>query len=59
MPEEEEPDNPEEQEEEQQQEEQQEQEEEEVPVHSCGAELEEGMRYCPGCGDKVDSSAYK
>lgn len=40
-------------------EEQDEEPEEDAPTHTCGAKLEEGMKYCPACGDKLDTSAYE
>lgn len=40
-------------------EEQEQQSEEQQPTHTCGAKLQAGMKYCPACGEKVDTSAYK
>jgi len=41
------------------QEEEQQEEEQDQPVHSCGAKLQVGMKFCPGCGAQVDRSSYK
>jgi hypothetical protein len=59
MPEEQEPDNPEDDQQSEQEEEQEQEQQEDTPEHTCGAKLEKGMKYCPGCGDPVDTSAYK
>jgi len=50
---------PPEEEQEQEQEEQQE-EKDERPTHAgCGGKLTPGMKYCPACGEAVNTDAYK